>query len=74
MISSAARHGRCLLALDETEEGIARLKESRAIWERLKATPHIAEIDETLKLPSALRRARGLYPGGRGPDAAGRLV
>jgi tetratricopeptide (TPR) repeat protein len=40
--------GRCLLALGETEEGIARLLESRAIWERLRATPRIAEIDALL--------------------------
>ena len=40
--------GRCLLALGETEEGIARLRESRAIWERLKATTRIAEIDALL--------------------------
>jgi class 3 adenylate cyclase/tetratricopeptide (TPR) repeat protein len=40
--------GRCLLALGETEEGIARLREARAIWERLKATPRIAEIDALL--------------------------
>jgi hypothetical protein len=40
--------GRCLLALGETEEGVARLHESRAIWERLKATPRIAEIDALL--------------------------
>jgi hypothetical protein len=40
--------GRCLLALGETEEGIARLRESRAIWERLRATPRIAEIDALL--------------------------
>ena len=40
--------GRCLLALGETEEGIARLRESRAIWERLRAAPRIAEIDALL--------------------------
>ena len=40
--------GRCLLALGETEEGVARLRESRAIWERLRATPRIAEIDALL--------------------------
>jgi hypothetical protein len=40
--------GRCLLALGETKEGIARLWESRAIWERLRATPRIAEIDALL--------------------------
>jgi class 3 adenylate cyclase/tetratricopeptide (TPR) repeat protein len=40
--------GRCLLALGETEEGIARLRESRAIWERLGAPPRIAEIDVLL--------------------------
>jgi hypothetical protein len=46
--------GRCLLALGETQEGIARLRESRAIWERLRATPRIAEIDALLAAaPSA---------------------
>ncbi len=40
--------GRCLIALGETEEGVARLRESRAIWERLKATPRVAEIDALL--------------------------
>jgi hypothetical protein len=40
--------GRCLLALGETEEGIELLRESRAIWERLRATPRIAEIDALL--------------------------
>ncbi len=40
--------GRCLLLLGETEEGIERLREARAIWERLRATPRIAEIDESL--------------------------
>ncbi len=40
--------GRCLLALGETEDGIAQLRESRAIWEGLKAVPRIAEIDALL--------------------------
>jgi len=40
--------GRCLLALGENVEGVARLRESRAIWERLRATPRIAEIDALL--------------------------
>jgi tetratricopeptide (TPR) repeat protein len=40
--------GRCLLALGETGEGVARLRESRVIWERLRATPRIAEIDALL--------------------------
>jgi len=40
--------GRCLLALGETDEGVARLRESREIWERLRATPRIAEIDVLL--------------------------
>jgi hypothetical protein len=40
--------GRCLLLLGETEEGIERLREARAIWHRLRATPRIAEIDESL--------------------------
>ena len=43
--------GRCLLALGETEEGIARLREARGIWERLRATPRIAEIDALLAAP-----------------------
>jgi hypothetical protein len=30
------------------EEGAARLRESQALWERLKATPRIAEIDALL--------------------------
>jgi hypothetical protein len=34
--------------LGEVEEGTARLRESRAIWERLRATPRIAEIDALL--------------------------
>jgi hypothetical protein len=40
--------GRCLLGLGEMEEGIARLREARAIWERLRATPRIAEVDALL--------------------------
>jgi hypothetical protein len=40
--------GRCQLALGEVQEGIAMLRESRAIWERLRATPRIAEIDALL--------------------------
>jgi hypothetical protein len=40
--------GRCLLALGEIEEGIARLRESRAIWDRLDAAPRIAELDALL--------------------------
>ena len=40
--------GRCLLAHGEWEAGVARLGESRATWERVKAPPRIAEIDEIL--------------------------
>jgi hypothetical protein len=40
--------GRCLLALGETEEAVARLMEARATWERLRAAPRIAEIDALL--------------------------
>ena len=46
--------GRCLLAMGETEEGVARLRESRAIWERLRATPRVAEIDVLLTSPGAV--------------------
>jgi class 3 adenylate cyclase/tetratricopeptide (TPR) repeat protein len=41
--------GRCLLALEEAEEGVARLKEARALWEGMKAAPRLAEIDELLR-------------------------
>ena len=40
--------GRCLLALGEVEEGVARLRASLAIWEHLKATPRIDEIEALL--------------------------
>ena len=40
--------GRCLLALGEVEEGVARLRASLAIWEHLKATPRIGEIEALL--------------------------
>jgi class 3 adenylate cyclase len=40
--------GRRLLALGETAEGRARLGESRMIWDSLRATPRIAEIDALL--------------------------
>lgn len=40
--------GRCLLSLGETQEGVARLRETRALWKDMKAAPHIAEIDELL--------------------------
>ena len=40
--------GRCMLALGETEEGAARLREARELWVGLKATPRIAEIDALL--------------------------
>jgi class 3 adenylate cyclase/tetratricopeptide (TPR) repeat protein len=45
---SLAGLGRCLLALGETEEGVDRLRESRALWDRLRATPRVAEIDALL--------------------------
>jgi class 3 adenylate cyclase/tetratricopeptide (TPR) repeat protein len=48
--------GRCLLALSQADEGIARLEESRAIWERLKATPRLAEIDTLLAAATASPR------------------
>ena len=37
--------GRCLLSLGETEEGVRHLQEARVLWEQLKATLRIAEID-----------------------------
>jgi tetratricopeptide (TPR) repeat protein len=40
--------GRCLLALGDVGEGAARLREARALWEEMKATPRIVEIDELL--------------------------
>jgi hypothetical protein len=40
--------GRCQVALGSSAEGAARLRESRAIWERLRAAPRIAEIDAIL--------------------------
>ena len=40
--------GRCLLALGETEAGGTPLHESLEIWERLKATPRIVEIEALL--------------------------
>ncbi len=40
--------GRCLLALGESEEGEARLRDARILWEKMKATPRIAEIDGLL--------------------------
>jgi class 3 adenylate cyclase/tetratricopeptide (TPR) repeat protein len=46
--------GRSLLALGETEDGVARLRESRDIWERLRATPRIAEIDALLTSTGAV--------------------
>jgi class 3 adenylate cyclase len=44
--------GRCLLALGEIEDGTARLHDARALWERMKATRRIAEIDELLATTS----------------------
>jgi hypothetical protein len=41
--------GRCLLALEETDGGVARLKEARALWVGMKASRRIAEIDELMK-------------------------
>lgn len=40
--------GRCQIALGETAEGVVRLRESRVIWECLRAVPRIAEIDAIL--------------------------
>ena len=40
--------GRCLLALGDAHEGAARLKESRVLWEQMKAMRRIAEIDGLL--------------------------
>ncbi len=40
--------GRCLLALGENDYGEAKLKETRALWEQMKATRRIAEIDRLL--------------------------
>ena len=40
--------GRCLLALGVPEDGVARLREARAIWDALRATPRLAEIDAAL--------------------------
>jgi class 3 adenylate cyclase/tetratricopeptide (TPR) repeat protein len=41
--------GRCLIALGELEEGVARLREARTLWEGMKATRRIAEIDDLIK-------------------------
>jgi tetratricopeptide (TPR) repeat protein len=41
--------GRCLLVLGKSEEGESRLREARALWEDMKATRRIAEIDELMK-------------------------
>jgi hypothetical protein len=40
--------GRCLLSMRAIEEGEARLRDARALWKEMKATPRIAEIDELL--------------------------
>ena len=40
--------GRCLISLRAIEEGAARLREARALWEEMKATRRIVEIDELL--------------------------
>jgi len=45
--------GRCLLAEGEIHGAVARLHESRATWERLGATPRIAEIDAILAAGTA---------------------
>jgi hypothetical protein len=45
--------GRCHLALGQTEDGVARLKEARAFWDEMKATPRIAEIDGLLATVSS---------------------
>ncbi len=44
--------GRCLIALGETEGGITLLRDARATWERLRATPRVAEIDALLAVAS----------------------
>jgi len=46
--------GRCLLALGETEEGLAALTEARELWVGMKATPRIAEIDELRQRATSL--------------------
>ena len=40
--------GRCLLALGDIGEGTAHLREARALWDEMKATRRIAEIDDLL--------------------------
>ena len=40
--------GRCLLKMGDIEEGRARLLEARDLWDAMKATLRIAEIDELL--------------------------
>jgi class 3 adenylate cyclase/tetratricopeptide (TPR) repeat protein len=40
--------GRCLLALGKTVDGASELRAARVIFEELRATPRIAEIDEAL--------------------------
>ena len=40
--------GRCLLAIGETEEGVARLREARATFASMGAKPRLAEVDALL--------------------------
>ena len=40
--------GRCLLYRGVRKDGVARLHAAGTLWEQLKATPRIAEIDELL--------------------------
>jgi len=40
--------GRCLVRLGEREAGVARLREAREVWLRLRATPRVSEIDMIL--------------------------
>jgi class 3 adenylate cyclase/tetratricopeptide (TPR) repeat protein len=43
--------GRCLLTLGETEEGVARIREARTLWEQMQAHQRISEIDRVLASP-----------------------
>jgi hypothetical protein len=45
---SLQKLGRALIELDERDEGIARLREARELWEEMGATLRIAEIDRIL--------------------------
>jgi hypothetical protein len=41
--------GRCLLALGETSAGIARLTTVREVWEELRASRRVREVDVLLE-------------------------